>query len=376
MSDVITPCAQGILLPLACAQDAAQCQSLLQDLSLTQHVCCQPVSWDGQQWQQFRATDAFRDTVAPGLDTTRLCAALGLTPDDSDQDLQREILLSMLLGPVPFAYPTFQELAAALQIRMRIVRNAARTVLAFDTEQAERPDAFWRYDPQTSFILKPGVSLIDALQETTQPAQAGVRYSFSCYRATEYVLLLSIAQVLAQVDAPRYAQLQHQWRTRAIMSGLFHEVFLLEYGSMTQPLPLRYYVPGDRLWFRNPDQASSDAEGYEGSWVFYLGQGLFTNFWKQDQPFTLESKCLELFHWRHATYRGSDGKLKVDDDEVDRLVAQSAQDEAQRQAIVTEMLRWRDASGVYADGGCIDTTRECVRRVCPQTSELAFPDAA
>ena len=84
------------------------------------------------------------------------------------------------------------------------------------------------------------------------------------------------------------------------MSGRFHDTFLHEYGSLAEPLPQRFYVPGDRLWFRNPDSASSDVEGYEGSWVFYLGGGLFNNFWERDQPFTLTSKCVEIHHWQHA----------------------------------------------------------------------------
>ncbi len=160
------------------------------------------------------------------------------------------------------------------------------------------------------------------------------------------------------------------------MSGQFHEVFLHEYGSMDEPLPPKYYVPGDRLWFRNPDEHSSNVEGYEGSWVFYLGDGLFTNFWKRDQPFTLSTKCVELFHWRNATYRNGDGKLQIDDDLVDERVAQSLQDPAEVAGIVQQMLRLRDPGGVYLDGGCIDTTRECVRRLHPATGQLAFPGTA
>ncbi|MGP1616048.1 MAG: hypothetical protein ACTS5Y_13455, partial [Pollutimonas bauzanensis] len=221
--------------------------------------------------------------------------------------------------------------------------------------------------------LKPGTPLIEALQKTTQPERSGKLYSFSCYRATEYVILLSIAQELARCNPRVLAELQRQWETRAIMSGQFHDVFLYEYGSMSEPLPPKYYVPGDRLWFRNPDEHSSNVEGYEGSWVFYLGDGLFTNFWKRDQPFTLISKCVELFHWRNATYRNGDGKLQVDDDVVDERVAQSLRDPAEVERIVGRMLRLRDPGGVYRDGGCVDTTRECARRVRPGTCELVFP---
>jgi hypothetical protein len=127
------------------------------------------------------------------------------------------------------------------------------------------------------------------------------------------------------------------------------------------------------LWFRNPDESSSNVEGYEGSWVFYLGDGYFTNFWKHQQPFTLTTKCVELFHWRNATYTDSAGKLQVDDDVVDALVAQSLTDSQETAQIVQQMLRLRDPSGVYQQGGCIDTTRECARLLCPGTSELVFP---
>lgn len=308
------------------------------------------------------------------LDTTGLCQTLGLNTQNSPEDLECEILLAMLASPIPFDFPSYDELASAVNIRKNIVQNARRTALAFDTEHAERPDEFWDYDLARGFTIKPGKNLIEALQKTTQPDRSGKLYSFSCYRATEYVILLSIAQELADCNPPMLALLQQQWESRAIMSGQFHDVFLREYGAMDAPLPPRYYIPGDRLWFRNPDEPSSNVEGYEGSWVLYLGSGLFTNFWKRDQPFTLRSKCVELFHWRHGVYRNSAGKWLMDENVVDQQVAQSMRDTAEVDRIVGLMLRWRDPGGVYQDGGCIDTTRECARQVRPATGELSFPD--
>jgi hypothetical protein len=41
---------------------------------------------------------------------------------------------------------------------------------------------------------------------------------------------------------------------------------LREHGTVESPLPARWFVPGDRVWFRNPDERSADAEGFEGSW--------------------------------------------------------------------------------------------------------------
>jgi hypothetical protein len=316
---------------------------------------------------------AFSD-LTPGFNTMGLCNSLDLSPASNNQDLEREIVLAMLASPLPFAYPSFQEFTSAVSVRSNIVRNARLTALAFDTEHAERPEEFWDYHPDRGFTLKAGRPLIEALQKTTQPDRSNKLYSFSCYRATEYVILLSVAQELQLCNPQQFAQLQRQWETRAIMSGQFHDVFLREYGSLQEPLPPRYYVPGDRLWFRNPDEFSSNAEGYEGSWVFYLGNGLFTNFWKRDQPFTLTTKAVELYHWRHATYRHADGRLLVDDNVVDEHVAETLKDPQKVQRILERMLRLRDPSGTYAQGGCIDATRECVRLLRPGTTELQFPD--
>lgn len=314
------------------------------------------------------------DYLTPGFNTMGLCDSLNLVAANNDQDLEREIVLAMLASPLSFSYPSFEEFTSAVRVRGHIVRNGRRTALAFDTEHAERPEEFWNYHPDRGFTLKAGQSLIEALQKTTQPDCSNRLYSFSCYRATEYVILLSVAQELESCNPALLAQLQRQWETRAIMSGQFHDVFLREYGSLQEPLPPRYYIPGDRLWFRNPDEHSSNAEGYEGSWVFYLGSGLFTNFWKCDQPFTLTTKGVELYHWRHATYRHADGRLLVDDSVVDERVAETLKDPQEVERILELMLRLRDPSGVYAEGGCIDASRECVRLLRPDTTELRFPD--
>src|SRR5690606_29538404 len=255
----------------------------LASLGLEAYLVARP---DGPQAMHFEASPTLL-ALAPDRDTTGLHAALGLDTEAGGDDLAREIILAMLLGPVAFPFPDAAELRSAVRIRQHIVRAARRTALAFDTEHAERPAGYWRYDEARGFTIEPGVSLIEALQLATQPQASGKLYSFSCYRATEYVTLLGIAQELRDAHPALYARLQRQWETRAIMSGQFHEVFLREYGSLEQPLPPRYYVPGDRLWFRNPDAHSSNVEGYEGSWLFYLGGGLFNNFWKRDQPYTL-----------------------------------------------------------------------------------------
>jgi hypothetical protein len=311
---------------------------------------------------------------APGLDTLKLATRLHLDTTGNAQDLVREIVVSMLMGPIVFQFPSVDELLSAVQIRVNIVQAARKTTLAFHTAEAERPPDFWIYDEDRGFIIGPRVSLIEALEMATQPEVSGNLYSFSCYRASEYVILLGIAQELERCNPPLYAQLQAMWGTHPIKSGKFHDVFLHEQGTMDTPLPPNYFVPGDRTWFRNPDEASADASGFEGSWVMYLGSGLFNNFWKKDCPYTLSDKCLEIYHWRHGLYKDAQGEDRIDEDKVAQLVSASMQDPDEVKRIVAVMSRYREARGVYTTaGGCIDTTREFARWVCPGTADLVLP---
>lgn len=311
---------------------------------------------------------------APGLDTLGLSQTLDLDTLNRPGDLTREIVVTMLMGPVAFEFPSVDELVSAVRIRHNIVQAARKTTLAFHTSEAERPQDCWTYDEDRGFTLRPGVSLITALTRATQPEVSGTLYSFSCYRATEYVILLGIAQELEKSNPALLQQLQSLWASRSISSGEFHDVFLREQGSMDAPLPPRYYVPGDRTWFRNPDEASADASGFEGSWVMYLGGGLFTNFWKRDLPYTLTHKCVEIYHWRHGLYQDQNGEARIDEPRVEPLVAASLKDPAELARIMAVMARYREPRGVYtAAGGGIDTTREFARWVRPGTADLVLP---
>jgi hypothetical protein len=312
--------------------------------------------------------------LAPDGDTTGLCRDLDLETETNVADLEREIVLAMLAAPKPVSFPSFGEFESAVAIRRNIVIAARRTQLAFGTSHAERPDSHWTYDEETGFTILPGKSLIEALRLATQPdASGGKLYAFSCYRATEYVILLGIAQELARVNPPLLRALENQWRKKAIMSGRYHDVFLHEYGSMEEPLPQRYYVPGDRVWFRNPDERSADASGYEGSWVIYLGNGLFANFWKRDQPYTFVHKCVEIYHWRDGAYMDEEGDMRMDESIVEARARETMADPIRFAHVVERMARLRDGRGVYAEGGCVDVSREFPRCVRPGTAGIVLP---
>lgn len=363
----------GILIQYPAAQgpDAARqgLIGLLEQHALLAHAVLRPTA---SAWSA-ALSPTHLHALAPEHNTLGLCSALDLFTERTEH-LEREILAAMLASPVPFAFPSLDELVSAIRVRRHIVQAARKTALAFDTTQAaERPEAFWRYDEDHGFLLQPGQSLICALEKATQPEVSGKLYAFSCYRATEYVILLGLAKELQECNPALLARLQSHSERHAIRSGQFHDVFLHEYGSMQEPLPPRFYVPGDRLWFRNPDEHSSDVTGYEGSWVFYLGAGLFTNFWKRNQPFTFTSKCVELYHWRHATFRDGAGELQIDEGIVEARVRETLADDDAVRAVLSRMVRLRDPKGVYAEGGCIDTTREYPRCVRPGTADIVLP---
>jgi hypothetical protein len=319
----------------------------------------------------------FQEAHMPGFNSLNLRTSLGQAdPADHASEawaLEREIWVALLGSPHRFAFPDLEALKSHVRVRRNMALAARLTALAFKTEAAERPEADWHYEEEPGFILKPGRPLINALIAATQPEATGKLYDFSCYRATEYVILLGIAQELQAHHPALLAQLQQLNERHAVRSGQFHEVFLIEYGSMEAPLPARFYVPGDRLWFRNPDERSADVTGYEGSWVMYMGGGLFSNFWKRDTPFTLESKAIEIFHWKDGVYTDAQGELQMDETVVERLVAQTQADPQARARVLERMLRMRDPKGVYAEGGCIDTTREYPKNVSREHCELVLP---
>lgn len=359
----LAPEPQGAGILLASDAEAAHTeQELLQQL---RHLgvlnCCRMERLPekgGIRLQLRLSAEAFA-RLCPGFDTLDLrerLARLSLpTPVDL---LELEIWAAVLSAPSRLEFASADELQSHVRVRANIARAAEKTALAFKTEAAERPAQYWRDVDDVGFLLQPDAGLIDALVAATQPERTGKLYDFSCYRATEYVILLGIAQEARASRPAFHAELERHSRWACIKSGLFHDVFLTEYGSVDQPVPMHYYVPGDRVWFKNPDEASSDAKGYEGSWVIYMGGGLFSNFWKRDRPYTLAEKCLEIYHWRDGAYQDADSVTQMNEEIVERKLGQTLADAALSQRIMARMHQYRDPAGVYAQGGCIDASRE------------------
>ena len=319
------------------------------------------------------ATGVLRARIRPelaerwalGHDTTALPEALA----GPGARLEREILVALLLAPERIDFPSMDEFESALRIRRDSVTFAARATLAFDLEE-NRPAALWRRDREGRFVLRRGHCLLEALQRAIEPDADGAPYAFGCYRATEYVMLLAIAREAARCNPPLLDRLRARFEDHPIQSREFHETLLREHGTVESPLPARWFVPGDRVWFRNPDERSADAEGFEGSWVIYLGGGRFSNFWERGRPFTIERKCVEIHHWRDCVVADPDGRLRIDEERVAHMAAGTFADAGALASVLARMQRWRDLRGVYAEGGCMDRTRESARWVRPGTCDI------
>ena len=88
----------------------------------------------------------------------------------------------------------------------------------------------------------------------------------------------------------------------------------------------------------------------------------------------MQSKSLEIFHWRNATYYDDSGELRIDESVVQSRVQSSLRNPMELEQILRKMEQLQDPQGVYSEGGCIDPTREYPRFVQPYTSDIVLPD--
>jgi hypothetical protein len=63
----------------------------------------------------------------------------------------------------------------------------------------------------------------------------------------------------------------------------------------------------------------------------------------------------------------------MDEEIVAQRVSQTKRDLKLAQHICQRMMRLRDPQGVYADGGCMDNTRESPRWIHPATTDISLP---
>jgi hypothetical protein len=334
-----------------------QAQRCLRSLGIDDLVDCSLSTGGNERHLHLRASHRLL-TLCPDFDTANITTFLRTHQPNRDRALISEIILAMALSPDVVYFGSEQELKSNLRMRCTVVQVASRTELNFDTSSITRPQAYWIYTKENGFLLRQGVSLADGLERALCPDVSGFTYAFSCQRASEYLILYAVVCELQRVNKTGLNDVEQQWRKRALTGDDFLFRFLGERGTRENPIPMRYYIPGDRIWFKNPDDHSSDIEGFEGSWVIYLGSGRFCNLWDCQSPYTLEEKCLEIFYWSKSTAVNDSGVLFMNEDLVKEQVNKALNDPDLSRSILEKMMVYRDPTGVYADGGCIDLSRD------------------
>ncbi len=334
-----------------------QIQRCLRSLGIDHFVDCGMSTVGDGRYVHFRASHRLLE-LCPDFDTSTLTAILRTQQSDQDQAMMSETILAMALSPTLILFGSQQELKSNLRMRYTVVKLASRTELNFDTDSITRPQAYWVYTKENGFLLRQGVSLAEGLERALCPDVSGYTYAFSCQRASEYLMLYAVVSELVKVNTEALKATEAQWRKRALTGDEFLFRFLEERGTRENPMPMRYYIPGDRIWFKNPDDRSSDIIGFEGSWVIYLGDGRFCNLWDRHRPYTLEEKCLEIYYWSQCVEVSPAGIPWMNEAVVKEKVQLALDDLAIKKPILQKMMAYRDPAGVYADGGCIDLSRD------------------
>ena len=334
-----------------------QAQRCLRYLGIDDFVDCSLSTGGNERHLHFRASHRLL-VLCPDFDTANITTFLRTHQPQKDPALMSEIILAMALSPNVVYFDSVQELKSNLRMRCTVVNAASRTELNFDTSSITRPQAYWIYTKENGFLLRQGVSLADGLERALCPDVSGYTYAFSCQRASEYLILYAVVRELQKVNKTGLNDVEQQWRKRALTGDDFLFRFLGERGTRENPMPMRYYIPGDRIWFKNPDDHSSDIEGFEGSWVIYLGGGRFCNLWDCRSPYTLEEKCLEIYYWSQCVEVSPAGVPWMNEAVVKERVQLALDDPAIKKPILQKMMVYRDPTGVYADGGCIDLSRD------------------
>jgi hypothetical protein len=112
------------------------------------------------------------------------------------------------------------------------------------------------------------------------------------------------------------------------------------------------------------------ADGFEGSWVCYLGCGEFVNLWDKTKPYSIEQKCVEIYHWRHGVYTLGSGTVAMNEDLVGEMMIATLSDTEETRRILAQMMEYRAPRGVYGSGGCIDMSRDSLKWICEGTSNI------
>jgi hypothetical protein len=293
----------------------------------------------------------------------------------TDDLLDIEIILSLLGSSIHFVYDSLDDLLSEISIRRNISYYASKTYVSLNTNDdiiIKRPEEYFKNN-DTDIILLEDASLIDGIIYSLLPELSNNLYEFSCKRVCEYIVLVSILLELKKHNKNNIIKkIEDIYRKKPIKSVSFNDTFMTEYGSNTLPVPKLFYIPGDKLWFKNMDDKSSDIAAFEGKWAIYLGNGLFADFWKTSgditNQFTFEDILIEIYNWRFCVKLDDNNEPYIDEVEVYKRIKYCKENEKEKNRIISIMNNYYDNideikvnKNYYKQNfieGSIDKTRE------------------
>lgn len=236
----------------------------------------------------YRLNNIFREKYAPNWDIVNISKKYPM-------DTQKEMLVIILLSPIQFEYPSFDEFLSSINIRINIINAARKTFLKFNPIKAILPEEYWERQ-EDGYHLKNNKSLIDGIEKTIFDDK---KYSVGCRLASQFVVLYGILLEIKRVNLELLERIEEHYRKNSINKIKFSKLFFNYYG-VDSYFPKKYYIIGDRVWFKNPFDRSSDIDGNEGSWRIYYGKNSFNIFWEKDRKITLEKIIRAIYIWNES----------------------------------------------------------------------------
>ncbi len=187
----------------------------------------------------------------------------GSSAFSADRSGTRLALLRLLAERTNGAYPTFRELDFELRLR-EATMDAARALhesgVGFEVFERSRCNPeYWRREPNGAFRLRDDRRPSDALRDIFANGPA---YGFECATAIVIVFYRAVLECIG--DAAYDRLFAHTY--------LFHWNVDRDLGLTT--IPAVRFVPGDCLYFDNPDVEPTTMQ-WQGENVIYMGGDLY-----------------------------------------------------------------------------------------------------
>jgi hypothetical protein len=249
---------------------------------------------------------------------------------------RKEILLALMQHGRLTEFSGAACSAEALEDHVEVRRNIVAWAEQLQWKWPSGRGATWNQRYWTYGTPVPGVALSEAVDDIFRHQD---QYAFGCYTATKIAVVHGILDYYGRIkNQPDHVALVE---SRLLVDD--EPLVDIEPGSMwsfeagiapselVKPgkvLQIQYgvaplnFVPGDWVYFLNPDPASRAIAGYEGSNAIYLGRGRFDDYYDDNNHgFTYVEKLDEVFQWRHGVFnRVTEAGLRVPLSEADLLL--------------------------------------------------------